>query len=305
MGLGITKLHPHIGAEIAGLDLSAPIDSGHRPGNLARDRPLRRAGVPRPASDRPAAARFRGAVRRIGDRPRRRCGRDGGGSRSRRSATSRTSTRTTGCAPATTGRRLDSLGNRLWHTDASYMPVPVVLGMLFAVAVPPASPLGGGETEFADMRAAYDALTRRTEGGDRRSGRRARRVLVARPDRLYRISARRARAVPAVAPAPGAPPSGVGPQDAVPVGARLAHRRLAGARGAPAARRPDRARDAAAIRLQPQMAGRRSRDLGQPRHDASRPAARRDRSRATCAARRRSISARPSTRRLNQRVFGS
>ena len=40
-------------------------------------------------------------------------------------------------------RRLDSLGNRLWHTDASYMPVPVVLGMLHAVAVPPASALGG------------------------------------------------------------------------------------------------------------------------------------------------------------------
>ncbi|HUC10635.1 MAG TPA: TauD/TfdA family dioxygenase [Stellaceae bacterium] len=55
-------------------------------------------------------------------------------------------------------RRLDMLGNRLWHTDASYMPVPVVLGMLHAVAVPPASGLGGGETEFADMRAAYDAL---------------------------------------------------------------------------------------------------------------------------------------------------
>ena len=31
-------------------------------------------------------------------------------------------------------RRLDSLGNRLWHTDASYMPVPVVLGMLHAAA---------------------------------------------------------------------------------------------------------------------------------------------------------------------------
>jgi len=55
-------------------------------------------------------------------------------------------------------RRLDSLGNRLWHTDASYMPVPVVLGMLHAVAVPPPSALGGGETEFADMRAAYDEL---------------------------------------------------------------------------------------------------------------------------------------------------
>ena len=55
-------------------------------------------------------------------------------------------------------RRLDSLGNRLWHTDASYMPVPVVLGMLHAVTVPPPSPFGNGETEFADMRAAYDAL---------------------------------------------------------------------------------------------------------------------------------------------------
>jgi alpha-ketoglutarate-dependent 2,4-dichlorophenoxyacetate dioxygenase len=55
-------------------------------------------------------------------------------------------------------RRLDSLGNRLWHTDVSYMPVPVVLGMLYAVTVPPAGPLGDGETEFADMRAAYDAL---------------------------------------------------------------------------------------------------------------------------------------------------
>ena len=33
-------------------------------------------------------------------------------------------------------RRLDSLGNRIWHTDASYMPVPVVLGMLHAVLQP-------------------------------------------------------------------------------------------------------------------------------------------------------------------------
>ena len=60
-------------------------------------------------------------------------------------------------------RRLDSLGNRLWHTDASYMPVPVVLGMLHAVALPPPSPFGNGETEFADMRAAYDALPAETK----------------------------------------------------------------------------------------------------------------------------------------------
>jgi alpha-ketoglutarate-dependent 2,4-dichlorophenoxyacetate dioxygenase len=60
-------------------------------------------------------------------------------------------------------RRLDSLGNRLWHTDASYMPVPVVLGMLHAVALPPPSPFGNGETEFADMRAAYDTLPNSTK----------------------------------------------------------------------------------------------------------------------------------------------
>jgi alpha-ketoglutarate-dependent 2,4-dichlorophenoxyacetate dioxygenase len=60
-------------------------------------------------------------------------------------------------------RRLDSLGNRLWHTDASYMRVPVVLGLLHAVALPPPSPFGNGETEFADMRAAYDALPEATQ----------------------------------------------------------------------------------------------------------------------------------------------
>jgi alpha-ketoglutarate-dependent 2,4-dichlorophenoxyacetate dioxygenase len=60
-------------------------------------------------------------------------------------------------------RRLDSLGNRLWHTDASYMPVPVVLGFLHAVTLPPPSPFGNGETEFADMRAAYDALPEATK----------------------------------------------------------------------------------------------------------------------------------------------
>ena len=59
-------------------------------------------------------------------------------------------------------QRLDSLGNRLWHSDATYMEVPVALGMLHAVKIPPPSPFGGGETEFADMRAAYDALDDQT-----------------------------------------------------------------------------------------------------------------------------------------------
>jgi len=172
------------------------------------------------------------------------------------------------------GRRLDSLGNRLWHTDASYMPVPVVLGMLHAVTVPPASALGGGETEFADMRGAYDALSEALKA-ERRARRRTRRLLVARPDRLYRVSARRARAVPAVAAAAGTPSSRLATQDALSLGARLAHRRLAGSRGASATPRSQHPRHPAGIRLQPQVADWRSCDLGQPLHDASRPSTRR------------------------------
>jgi alpha-ketoglutarate-dependent 2,4-dichlorophenoxyacetate dioxygenase len=56
-------------------------------------------------------------------------------------------------------RRFDQLGNRLWHTDGSFRRVPAVLSMLYAHRVPGPSPLGNGETEFADMRAAYDALS--------------------------------------------------------------------------------------------------------------------------------------------------
>lgn len=56
-------------------------------------------------------------------------------------------------------RRFDQLGNRLWHTDGSFRRVPAALSMLYAHHVPGPSPRGNGETEFADMRAAYDALS--------------------------------------------------------------------------------------------------------------------------------------------------
>jgi alpha-ketoglutarate-dependent 2,4-dichlorophenoxyacetate dioxygenase len=58
-------------------------------------------------------------------------------------------------------RRFDQLGNRLWHTDGSFRRIPAALSMLYAHSVPGPSPLGNGETEFADMRAAYDALSDR------------------------------------------------------------------------------------------------------------------------------------------------
>jgi alpha-ketoglutarate-dependent 2,4-dichlorophenoxyacetate dioxygenase len=51
-------------------------------------------------------------------------------------------------------RRMYGLGNRLWHTDASFQDPPGRYSMLSAKVVPPV----GADTEFADMRAAYDAL---------------------------------------------------------------------------------------------------------------------------------------------------
>src|ERR1700704_6332392 len=60
-------------------------------------------------------------------------------------------------------RRFDQLGNRLWHTDGSFRRVPAALSMLYAHRVPRPNPLGRGETEFADLRAAYDALPAATQ----------------------------------------------------------------------------------------------------------------------------------------------
>lgn len=61
-------------------------------------------------------------------------------------------------------QRMFQLGNRLWHTDSSFKRLPALASLLYARTIPPI----GGHTEFADERAAYDALPdamkRRLEG---------------------------------------------------------------------------------------------------------------------------------------------
>ena len=51
-------------------------------------------------------------------------------------------------------QRAFNLGNMLWHSDSSFRAVPAKYSLLSARSVNPK----GGDTEFADMRAAYDAL---------------------------------------------------------------------------------------------------------------------------------------------------
>jgi alpha-ketoglutarate-dependent 2,4-dichlorophenoxyacetate dioxygenase len=53
------------------------------------------------------------------------------------------------------GRALmNAIGNRLWHTDSSFKPTPAKYSLLSCHSIP----AWGGDTQFADMRAAYDAL---------------------------------------------------------------------------------------------------------------------------------------------------
>lgn len=49
--------------------------------------------------------------------------------------------------------------NRLWHTDSSFKRLPALASFLYARSIPPL----GGRTEFADLRAAYDALPEATQ----------------------------------------------------------------------------------------------------------------------------------------------
>jgi alpha-ketoglutarate-dependent 2,4-dichlorophenoxyacetate dioxygenase len=55
-------------------------------------------------------------------------------------------------------RRMFNLGNRLWHSDSSFRAIPAKYSLLSARKVA----TEGGNTEFADMRNAYDTLDQKT-----------------------------------------------------------------------------------------------------------------------------------------------
>jgi len=56
-------------------------------------------------------------------------------------------------------KRLFGLGNQLWHSDSSYKVIPSRYSLLSAHVIPPE----GGDTQFADMRIAYDMLDAKTK----------------------------------------------------------------------------------------------------------------------------------------------
>lgn len=59
----------------------------------------------------------------------------------------------------TSRQRMYKVGNKLWHTDSSFKRLPSICSLLYAETVAPI----GGHTQFADQRAAYDALPEATK----------------------------------------------------------------------------------------------------------------------------------------------
>src|SRR5258708_16318708 len=147
------------------------------------------------------------------------------------------------------------LGNRLWHTDSSFKRVPARASLLYARSIPPV----GGHTEFADERAAYDALPEETK-------RRLDRMVA--EHSIFNSRARLGVTTFSDEERRGMPPGPQGVVRTIPESDRkshylASHARHARARGSHIDRSINRARDAAAIHLYPSLAGQRCRDGGQ------------------------------------------
>jgi len=159
MSVTIRKLHPHFFGEVSGVDLRKPLTPQE-----ARDI---EAGM-----DEYAVLLFRNQditdeqqlafARNFGERETSR-----GGTVTKREDYRLTSGLNDVSNLGKDGRPLPrdhrthlfNLGNCLWHSDSSFRAIPAKFSLLSARVVNPS----GGNTEFADMRAAYDALDEETK----------------------------------------------------------------------------------------------------------------------------------------------
>ena len=154
MTVRVTPLHPHLGAEFGGVDLTQPT-----PSNILAEieAALNRHAVlifpDQPVTDEQqlAFSRLFGPLETnpiYAGEKRRRLSRAEVSDISNLDPDGR-------ILDLDSTRRMFNLGNQLWHTDSSFKYVPARASLLSAREVPPPD---GGETEFADLRAAYDAL---------------------------------------------------------------------------------------------------------------------------------------------------
>jgi alpha-ketoglutarate-dependent 2,4-dichlorophenoxyacetate dioxygenase len=155
MAIEVTPLHPTLGAEVSGVDLSRPVSPGvfaeieaafNRHGilvfpdqRLTDEQQLAFTQLFGPLEVNP---NYAGAKMRL-----------------RPDIADISNLDAEGQVLARDDRRnLFNLGNQLWHTDSSFKRIPAKCSLLSARELPSSGPMGGGETEFADLRAAWDAL---------------------------------------------------------------------------------------------------------------------------------------------------
>ena len=153
MPLTLTPLHPLFGARAEGLDLTRPLTPGEASEIHAAMEKYAVLVIPKQNIDDDQHMAFGQALgtieptRGVVDAHRHRLKHD--------SMNDISNIDTDGkLLAADDRRRMFNLGNRLWHSDSSFKATPAKYSMLHARVIPPE----GGETEFADMRAAWDAL---------------------------------------------------------------------------------------------------------------------------------------------------
>ncbi len=156
MALEIRRLHPTFAAEVRGFDFSAPVDDETRDRIVAA---MDEHAVLVFANEAPVAdsdhVRF---GRAFGPLLRQRMQQTVSGRRIRLSTDELVDVGNLDedgrIYAADDPRRAFSKGNLLWHSDVTFDPVRATYSLLSAHRIPPS----GADTEFADMRAAYDAL---------------------------------------------------------------------------------------------------------------------------------------------------
>jgi alpha-ketoglutarate-dependent 2,4-dichlorophenoxyacetate dioxygenase len=153
MGIRIRPLHPHLGAEVTGIDLAAPLpDDDFAAIAAAFNRHAVLVFPVQPLGDEQQIA-FSLRFGPLETSP------EYAGSKKSRLVRPEISDISNldpdgRVMSAEDQRLLFNRGNQLWHTDSSFKFVPARCSLLSAREIPPS----GGETEFADLRAAYDAL---------------------------------------------------------------------------------------------------------------------------------------------------
>ena len=151
MAIKLTPLHPTLGAELRGVDLTRPV----APDVFAEiEAAFNRYGIlvfpGQPVSDEQQLA-FSGLFGQLEVNP----NYAGAKMRLRPDVADISNLDAEGRVLARDDtRNVFNLGNQLWHTDSSFKRVPAKCSLLSARELPSS----GGETEFADLRAAWDAL---------------------------------------------------------------------------------------------------------------------------------------------------